>query len=214
MASYTDQQMFGAIQRYLQPGEQVRAVAYGKKELPGYFYIPFIFLALLGVVLILILWAATSKSFIVALTDRRLIVVEVGGLSPKFQWDYPLPLQGRPIINAKPMFVDLEIMAPRSFKARLGAFGPTNLQNARMIAQELQGGGQMQAAGGGYGQPGPGAMGPGAMPAGQLPQGAPQGYGAPPQPQQPQQGYGAPPGGGYGPPGGQGGQGGGQQGWG
>ncbi len=208
MASYTDQQMYAAIQRHLQPDEQVRAVAYGNKQAPAWVYVIFVPFALVGIVLMLLVWLATNKNFIVALTDRRLIVAEVSGLASKYAWDYPLPIQGRVVAVPKSGAFRIEIQAPRAFAANfMRNAGPTNFQNAQMIGQALQQGGQMQGAPQGYGQPQIQQMG--------APQGNPQlppgggGYGGPPQGGG--GGYGGPPqgGGGYGPPPGGGGPGGG-----
>jgi hypothetical protein len=227
VASYTDQQLFQAVQRNLQPGENVVSVAYGTLMTPMWarlLCVPFIVAGLIpGLILMLIVDASMKKSFIVTLTDRRFIVSQVSGLVPKSTWDYPLPVQGRVTAGPKGAGFRIDISAARPFGADfLRNSGPTNFQNAANIGQALMAGQQM---GQGMGQPqmgqGMGApqMGQGmGQPAGQLPAAGgwdpsqqaaqQQGYGAPPQQQgygapeqQQQQGYGAPPQQqGYGPP--------------
>ncbi len=223
VASYNDQQLFGAIQRNLQPGENVVSVAYGSLMTPMWarlLCVPFMLAGLIpGLILMLIVDAIMKKSFIVTLTDRRFIVSEVSGLHPKSTWDYPLPVQGRVTAGPKGAGFRIDISAARPFGADfLRNSGPTNFQNAANIGQALIAAAQMgqPQMGQGMGQP---QMGQGMGQPGQLPPqggwnqqqqgGAPQGqggYGAPPQqgdphqqqggygpPQQQQGGYGAPP---------------------
>jgi hypothetical protein len=216
VASYTDQQLFGAIQKHLQPGENVVSVAYGHAPAPMWAQlacVPFYLLGLVpGVILALIVHSTMQKWFVVTLTDRRLIVSEVSGLHPKSTWDYPLPVQGRVTAAPKGPGFRIDIAAARPFGANfLRNNGPTNYQNAANIGQALMSGQQM-GQGMGQQQMGQQQMGPGmGQPAGQLPPqggwdpsqqqgGQQQGYGAPPQqqqgygaPPQQQQGYGAPP---------------------
>ena len=68
MARYKDAEVTVAIQPHLQPGERLRHWAYGVRQ-PHPLFI--IFLTPLGTALL-------TKEYVVALTDRRLLVFRVG----------------------------------------------------------------------------------------------------------------------------------------
>jgi hypothetical protein len=81
MARFNDDNVPAAIQPHLQPGEQLQNWAYGVKQ-------PHVLLiALTGA----ILTALLTKSYIVALTDRRLLVLRFEGtLKVTEVTEYPL----------------------------------------------------------------------------------------------------------------------------
>lgn len=215
MASYSDQQLLAAAQPHLQPGEQVRSIAYGTKGLATWATIVCVILILaswlIGLIIYLIWHYATLQHFLLVLTDRRILVVQVKGLAPVATWEYALPYQGH-ITSAQNGFlankgVQIELnAAPRPFSARfLNVSGPTNMMNAQNIAQAI-GQSRMEAGGAGAGAPmGMPQLGgapaqlpaPGAGGWGAAPGEAPGGYGAPGSAPG---GYGAPQGSGYGPP--------------
>lgn len=70
MAKATQENIAAAFQRYLQPGEQIRAVGFGLKQPPLILMI-LCFGGLLG-------WLLT-KFYVVALTDRRFVALQVPG---------------------------------------------------------------------------------------------------------------------------------------
>jgi hypothetical protein len=100
LSGYSDAQLVQALQTQLQPGEQVRTAAYAEAGMPFWAklvcFVVVIFTVIPGLILFLVWNVLAKKNFVVALTDRRLIVLEVGSaLAPKQIWDYPLPIQGR-----------------------------------------------------------------------------------------------------------------------
>jgi hypothetical protein len=176
-----------AFQPYLQPGEQLRYFAFGVKQ-PNIFLI--IILPILGT------WLLT-KNYLIALTDRRFIVLRVpraffsvvGDINKAEEViEYPLgELSGLKVTTSTgALFTHIRIDHPQKpFIAKFHRMGmKTNREHAMAITEVLQ------AASRGQLPPGAGAP--------QLGYGAPQQgqYGQPPQ----QQGYGQAPQPGYGPP--------------
>ena len=206
MAKFSEDNLRNAIQPHLQPGEQVQYVAYGVKQ-PN--------ILLLVLLLGGILGALLTKHYVIALTDRRLIVVQAKGgffsidLGAKAVASYTFAeLSALPIkTSTGAIFTHIRIDASTPFIAKFHRLASkTNRDHAVGITQALQGvkSGQMPAApaaqqmGQGYGAPQQQGYGqpPQQGAYGQPPQ--QQGYGQPPQqgaygqpPQQ--QGYGQPP---------------------
>jgi hypothetical protein len=204
LAKFSEDNLRNAIQPHLQPGEQVQYVAYGVKQ-PNILLLVLLLGGLLGALL--------TKHYVIALTDRRLIVVQVKGgvfsidLGAKAVASYAFAeLAGLPIkTSTGAIFTHIRIDAPTPFVAKFHRLASkTNRDHAVGITQALQAvkSGQMPAApaapqmGQGYGAP-QGGYGQPQQAYGQPPQ--QQGYGQPPQQQQgygqppQQQGYGQPP---------------------
>ncbi|MCC6554201.1 MAG: hypothetical protein IT372_14465 [Polyangiaceae bacterium] len=214
MAKLNEQTVPAAFQPHLQPGEQLRYYAFGVKQ-PNIVLI--IILPILGT------WLLT-KNYLIALTDRRFIVLEVpraffsvvGDINrPLKVMEYPLAqLAG---INVKTetgmLFTHIRIDHPQQpFIAKFHRLGmKTNREHAMAICEALNAASRGQLPQGqpdapqlgygqqpqqqGYGQPQQQGYGqPQQQGYGQLQQ---QGYGQPQQQGygQPQQGYGPPPGG-------------------
>jgi hypothetical protein len=193
LAKFSEDNLRNAVQPHLQPGEQVQYVAYGVKQ-PNILLLVLLLGGLLGALL--------TKHYVIALTDRRLIVVQVKGgifsidLGAKAVTSYAFAeLAGVPIkTSTGALFTHIRIDAPTPFVAKFHRLASkTNREHAVGITQALERAKSGQMPGGpaqmgqGYGQPQQGY--------GQPPQqqgyGQPQqqGYGQPPQ----QQGYGQPP---------------------
>lgn len=76
MARYSDEKVLDAIKPYLHEGEEVRHYAYGIKQPHFALLVLLIALAILpGLIAVVLL----TKEYIVALTDRRFIVLRVKG---------------------------------------------------------------------------------------------------------------------------------------
>jgi hypothetical protein len=146
MAGYTDFQLFQTIQPHLMPGEQVRIVAHGEVGMPFWGKIVCLLLTVATVVVGLVLFVVwtllATTNYVVALTDRRLIVAQVSGLKLKTLWDYPLPLQGRATLSMVGRGLNrahlLEIATARPFSVRFLNDSPTNWTNAVAIGHALQ----------------------------------------------------------------------------
>ncbi len=203
MAKFSEENFRAGVQPHLQPGERLLHVAYGVKQ-PGFFLMLLLFATIGGALAV----GALTKHYLLALTDRRLLIVQVqGGLfgvsfATKALTEYSfsqlasLPLK----TSTGGLFTHVRIDAPQPFIAKFHRLATkTNREHATGIAQALEAikrGGAPQLAPPGYGAP------PGGYGAPQLGQGQ-GGYGAP-LPSQGQGGYGAPPAGqgpgGYGAP--------------
>lgn len=222
MSRIDDQTVPAALQRVLQPGEQLRHYAYGVKQ-PNIGLI-LLFYATVGGALAV---ALMTKHYVVGLTDRRIVVLSLKpGFFTRCHLDkvvevFDFPLAQLPQMKVKtstgPLFTHMRVEGPgRTWIAKFHRMGMSrNRDHAMAIAGAL---GSPQAALGGMpGAPQLGApQGYGQQPAyGQPPQGAPYGqpgygappqgaYGQPPQPQpphgQPQPGFGPPQQGAYGQP--------------
>ena len=197
MAKLNDQTVPAAIQPHLQPGEQLRHYAFGVKQ-PNIFLI--IILPILGT------WLLT-KNYVIALTDRRFIVLRVpkaffsvaGDINrPEEVIEYPLAqLSG---VNVKTstgaLFTHIRIDDPQKpFVAKFHRMGmKSNREHSMAIAEALNAASRGQLP---QGQAGGPQLGYGQQPQQGYPQQPQQGYPQQPQqqgyPQQPQQGYGQQP---------------------
>jgi hypothetical protein len=121
VASYKDEQLYGALQDHLQAGERVQHTAYGLWTIPvgRYWYLMLLGpLAWLG---LLVWWAATVKRYVIALTDRRLLVVHVDGrLLTKALWDYPRAARAQLEVRTRERSrsTDVDVAGPPPFQAR------------------------------------------------------------------------------------------------
>ena len=76
MARFNEQQVRDAFEPYLEPGETVERVAYGIKQPPMILIIAMYLIAVLpGAIALMLL----TKEYVVALTDRRVLVLRFSG---------------------------------------------------------------------------------------------------------------------------------------
>ena len=142
LASYKDEQLYGSLQDHLQAGERVQNTAFGQRSLSFWSYWWLLLLGPLGWIAILAWWLATVERYVVAQTDRRLLVVHVDTrLETKELWDYPLSswttLQLRTVRRSS--YLDLELVAPHPLRARFSAGAARgNVARAGQIVQALQ----------------------------------------------------------------------------
>jgi hypothetical protein len=128
-----------AFTPYLQPGEQLRNVAYGVKQPNMLLIVGLIALAVLpGVIAVALL----TKEYVVALTDRRLIALRFKGrkVNVKEILDYPLNNLPQTKTSTGPVFTHIKILAPsKPFIAKFHRLGPApaNRENAMAIAAAL-----------------------------------------------------------------------------
>lgn len=144
MAKITRDQLFTPLQPYLQPGETVQAAAVGVKQ-PN---ILLIFLLLLLAILPgLIAVFLLTKNYLVALTNRRVIVLRIKGIQNyevKEMTEYSL--DELPALPAKsstgPLFTHISIKdAARPFVAKFHrAYCPTNREDAMAIGAAISSG--------------------------------------------------------------------------
>jgi hypothetical protein len=206
VAKLSEENFRAGVQPHLQPGEQIVHVAYGVKQ-PNIFLI-ILFIATIGGALAI---GLLTKHYLLALTDRRLIIVQVkGGLfgvsfETKAVTEHAFgQLAGLPIkTSTGPLFTHVRIDAPGNpFIAKFHRMGgPNNRQHAMGIAAALESmktgqAPQLQQQAQGYGQPQQGYPQQGyaqqGYPQQQQGYGQPQQQGYAQQPQQQQQGYGQP----------------------
>ena len=132
MARYNDENVPAAIQPHLQPGEQLRHWAYGVKQ-------PHVLLiALTGA----ILTALLTKNYIVALTDRRLLVLRFeGSLKVAEVTEYPLTPRPQASGSRGMIFTHLRIAdAAKPFVAKFHRMGmPNNRAHSTAILDALTG---------------------------------------------------------------------------
>ncbi len=78
MAKLTEEKVTAALREHLQPGEELRQWAVGVRQPSIWIIVPLLALAVLpGVIAVQVL----TKSYILGLTDRRLIVLEVASIT-------------------------------------------------------------------------------------------------------------------------------------
>lgn len=124
---------------YLEPGEQLRNVAFGVKQ-PNILLI--IVLVLLAVLPGLIAVALLTREYLVALTDRRVIVLRVKGSKAKVQemLEYRLGSLPPAKTSTGAIFTHIRIDDPaKPFIAKFHRAGPVpaNRDNAMAIAAAL-----------------------------------------------------------------------------
>jgi len=138
MAKVTREQLAAPFQPHLQPEETVEAVAYGVKQ-PNMVLIFLLVLAAILPVLIAVL--LLTKNYLVALTNRRLLVLRVkspGNFEVKEVIEYSraeLPSLN-PKTSTGAIFTHIAIQdAARPFVAKFHrAYCPTNREDAMAIA--------------------------------------------------------------------------------
>jgi len=132
MARFNDENVPAAVQSYLQPGEQLQNWAYGVKQ-------PHVLLiALTGA----ILTALLTKSYIVALTDRRLLVLRFeGALKVSEVTEYPLSPPPQASGSRGMLFTRIRINDPaKPFVAKFHRMGmPNNRAHSTAILAALTG---------------------------------------------------------------------------
>jgi hypothetical protein len=130
MARFNDENGPAAIQPHLQPGEKLQNWAYGVKQ-------PHVLLiALTGA----ILTALLTKSYIVALTDRRLLVLRFeGSLKVTEVTEYPLSPRPPASGSRGMIFTHLRINdASKPFVAKFHRMGmPNNRMHSTAILEAL-----------------------------------------------------------------------------
>ena len=132
MARFNDENVPAAVQPHLQPGEQLQNWAYGVKQ-------PHVLLiALTGAILTAIL----TKNYIVALTDRRLLVLRFEGkLKVTEVTEYPRSPLPQASGSRGMLFTHLRITDPaKPFVAKFHRMGmPNNRAHSTAILAALTG---------------------------------------------------------------------------
>jgi hypothetical protein len=133
VARFNDTNVPAAIQPHLQAGEQLKHWAFGVKQ-PNLLLITFLIaLAILpGVIAIALL----TKQYVVALTDRRLLVLQFKGkLNVVEVTEYPLQPRLKASGSTGPLFTHLRVDdAEKPFKAKFHRMGmPNNREHSRAI---------------------------------------------------------------------------------
>ena len=130
-----------AFAPYLEPGEQLRHVAFGVKQPNLLLMLPLFALAVLpGAIAVALL----TKEYVIGLTDRRLIVLRFKGKNVSVQEvvDYRLGGQRPPVkASTGPVFTHINIEDPaKPFVAKFHRLGmPGNREGAMAIAAALTG---------------------------------------------------------------------------
>ena len=129
-----------AFAPYLEPGEQLRHVAFGVKQPNLLLILPLFALAVLpGAIAVALL----TKEYVIGLTDRRLIVLRFKGKNVSVQevLDYRLNNGHRPPVKASTggLFTHIKIEDPaKPFVAKFHRMGmPKNRENSMAIADVL-----------------------------------------------------------------------------
>jgi hypothetical protein len=130
-----------AFAPYLEPGEQLRHIAFGVKQPNMLLILPLFFLAVLpGAIAV----AMLTKEYVVGLTDRRLIVLRFKGKNVQVQEVLDYRLDGHlPPVKAStgPVFTHIKVEdAAKPFAAKFHRMGmPGNREGAMAIAAALTG---------------------------------------------------------------------------
>jgi len=143
MAKNSREQLASAFQPYLQPGEAVQAAAYGVKQPNIFLLIVLIALAVLpGLIAVFLL----TKNYLVALTDRRVLVLRVNSpQKPQVKEVIEYSRDELPNLETKTstgaIFTHIAIKdSTRPFVAKFHrAFSPTNREDAISIAGAVAG---------------------------------------------------------------------------
>lgn len=139
MARFNDPNFVAAaFYPYLQPGEQLRNIAFGVKQPNMLAMLPLFILAVLpGIIATTLL----TKEYLVALTDRRVIVLRFKGSKIQVQEvsEYALHNHGPVQASSGPVFAHLKINDPaRPFVAKFHRMGMEgNREQAMAIAAAL-----------------------------------------------------------------------------
>lgn len=142
---------------YLEPGEQFRHVAYGVKQPHILLIIGLLLLAVLpGLIAVVLL----TREYLVALTDRRVIVLRVKGGKAKVEemMEYRLANLPPARTSTGAIFTHVRIEDPaKPFIAKFHRAGPVpaNRDNAMAIAAALSGQAAVAPAGDAVGGPPP-----------------------------------------------------------
>jgi hypothetical protein len=130
-----------AFAPYLEPGEQLRNIAFGVKQPNLLLILPLFLLAILpGAIAVALL----TKEYVVGLTDRRFIVLRFKGKNVQVQevldyrlGDHPLPVKS----STGPVFTHIKVEdAAKPFVAKFHRMGmPGNREGAMAIAAALTG---------------------------------------------------------------------------
>ncbi len=136
MARFKDEPVRAALEAQLQPGEQLQYYAFGVKQPNMGLVILLLCLAILpGVIAVALL----TKEYVIGLTDRRLIVLRVGGgVKVKEVSEYALgDLRGVKTSTGS-LFTHIAIAGPVPFSAKFHRMGmKTNREQAMAIAGVL-----------------------------------------------------------------------------
>jgi hypothetical protein len=138
MARFKDENMIPqAFQPHLQPGEQIINFGFGVKQ-PNIFLI--ILLIAAAVLPGIIATALLTKEFVVALTDRRFIIMRFSGkLVPKEVWDYNLAQLPPVKTSTGGLFTHINIGGAKPFVAKFHRMGgKTNREQMMAIASALE----------------------------------------------------------------------------
>lgn len=112
-----------AFRTYLEPGEQIRNVAYGVRQPPLAVIVPLLMLGILpGVIAI----ALMTKEYVVALTDRRFIALRFKSKAIKVEEVQSWPLAALPPVKASTggLFTHIAIAdSARPFAAKFHRLG-------------------------------------------------------------------------------------------
>jgi len=139
MARFNDPNFVAAaFHPYLQPGEQLRNIAFGVKQPSMALIIP---LFLLAIVPGAIATALLTKEYVVALTDRRVIVLHFKGSQIQVQevFEYALNYHAPAETSTGSIFTHIRIHDPaKPFVAKFHRAGmPGNREQAMAIAAAL-----------------------------------------------------------------------------
>lgn len=139
MARFKDPNFVAAaFQPYLQPGEQLRNIAFGVKQPSIWAMLPLFILAVLPGA---IATALLTKEYVVGLTDRRFIVLRFKGSQIQVQeiMDYPLYGHAPVQTSTGSIFTHIKINDPaKPFVAKFHRMGmPGNREQAMAIAAAL-----------------------------------------------------------------------------
>ena len=139
MARFKDPNFVAAaFHPYLQPGEQLRHIAFGVKQPSMWAMLPLFILAVLPGA---IATALLTKEYVVALTDRRFIVLHFKGSQIQVQEIMEYPLYGHAPVETSTgsVFTHIKINDPmKPFVAKFHRLGmPGNREQAMAIAAAL-----------------------------------------------------------------------------
>ena len=124
-----------AFEPYLQPGEQVRHVANAVRQPPIWLIV---LLLLIGILPGVIAIAVMTKEYVVAVTDRRFIVLQFSGSKIRVQEERSWPLGAMPPVKVSTggLFTHIRVEDPaKPFMAKIHRMGMPNQRDEALAIE-------------------------------------------------------------------------------
>jgi hypothetical protein len=138
MARFKREDILAAFQPHLQPGEEITHHAFGVKQPHFLLLVGLIFLGILpGIIAVFLL----TKEYVVAMTNRRVIILQVKGkLNVKEMREFALGSVPPATTSTGGLFTHIKVQSEPPFVAKFHRMGlPNNREDAMAIGAALSG---------------------------------------------------------------------------